>query len=286
MSEAPLYQDTTRAGPTVHGHGHGHEGALAIAQPSTFLLPRGHNRAMAERTTSPSDREQQRGLVSFIFLLLFLFFFLPLPHFAELLAASNFIIAEPERDLYSPTLPSPGLQTRPLEQDSRGLVQYAIYTYTSYVSQATIITSTIYASTYSSAGHNATRLTSKRQKALRDFLKKRTSYDVLPLSFRLIVLNTDLLVKKSLGILQQNGTRDPHPFLVLLHTCINVSLGIVSAPLWDSQTSTFAGLLTTADYINVVQYYWANPDQLDTIDQFRLSSLRGRIHLASTMILG
>jgi 5'-AMP-activated protein kinase regulatory gamma subunit len=93
-------------------------------------------------------------------------------------------------------------------------------------------------------------------KAIRDFLKIRTSYDVLPLSFRLIILNTDLLVKKSLTILLQNG--------------------IVSAPLWDSHTSTFAGLLTTSDYINVVQYYWQNPDALSQIDQFRLSSLRGR----------
>ncbi|KAI6245435.1 5'-AMP-activated protein kinase subunit gamma [Erysiphe necator] len=91
-------------------------------------------------------------------------------------------------------------------------------------------------------------------KAIRDFLKIRTSYDVLPLSFRLIILDTDLLVKKSLTILLQNG--------------------IVSAPLWDSQTSKFAGLLTTSDYINVVQYYWQYPDALKQIDQFRLRSLR------------
>ena len=37
----------------------------------------------------------------------------------------------------------------------------------------------------------------------------RTSYDVLPLSFRLIVLDTALLVKKSLNILIQNG-EGPH----------------------------------------------------------------------------
>jgi len=91
-------------------------------------------------------------------------------------------------------------------------------------------------------------------KAIRNFLRIRTSYDVLPLSFRLIILNTDLLVKKSLNILLQNA--------------------IVSAPLWDSHTSTFAGLLTTSDYINVIQYYWQNPDALSQIDQFRLSSLR------------
>ncbi|KAF5856459.1 AMP-activated serine/threonine-protein kinase regulatory subunit [Aspergillus alliaceus] len=51
-------------------------------------------------------------------------------------------------------------------------------------------------------------------------------------------------------------------------------LCIVSAPLWDSKTSTFAGLLTTSDYINVIQYYFQNPAALDQIDQFRLDSLR------------
>ncbi|KAF2740134.1 CBS-domain-containing protein [Polyplosphaeria fusca] len=91
-------------------------------------------------------------------------------------------------------------------------------------------------------------------RTIRAFLKVRTSYDVLPLSFRLIVFDTSLLVKKSLNILIQNG--------------------IVSAPLWDSKTSTFAGLLTTSDYINVIQYYWQNPDALARVDQFRLNSLR------------
>lgn len=54
--------------------------------------------------------------------------------------------------------------------------------------------------------------------------------------------------------------------------------GIVSAPLWDSKTSTFAGLLTTSDYINLIQYYWQNPDAVNRIDQFKLNSLRGMSH--------
>ncbi|KAL1867345.1 hypothetical protein VTK73DRAFT_4224 [Phialemonium thermophilum] len=91
-------------------------------------------------------------------------------------------------------------------------------------------------------------------RGIREFLKVRTSYDVLPLSFRLIVLDNDLLIKKSLNILIQNG--------------------IVSAPLWDSRNSTFAGLLTSTDYINVIQYYWQFPDEIDQVDRFRLSSLR------------
>lgn len=33
-------------------------------------------------------------------------------------------------------------------------------------------------------------------------------------------------------------------------------------------------MLTTADYINLIQYYWQNPDAVARIDQFRLDSLR------------
>ncbi|KAI0491117.1 hypothetical protein F4859DRAFT_520677 [Xylaria cf. heliscus] len=91
-------------------------------------------------------------------------------------------------------------------------------------------------------------------KGLRDFLRVRTSYDVLPLSFRLIILDNDLLIKKSLNILIQNG--------------------IVSAPLWDSHRSKFAGLLTATDYINLIQYYCQFPEHIDNVDKFRLSSLR------------
>jgi len=90
-------------------------------------------------------------------------------------------------------------------------------------------------------------------RSIRRFLKMRTSYDVLPLSFRLIMLDTRLTVKNSLSILTQNG--------------------IVSAPLWDSKTSCFAGLITSQDYINVIQYYWQNQDKLAEIDRFTLQNL-------------
>ncbi|KAK8101655.1 5'-AMP-activated protein kinase subunit gamma [Apiospora kogelbergensis] len=89
---------------------------------------------------------------------------------------------------------------------------------------------------------------------VREFLRIRTSYDVLPLSFRLIVLDNDLLIRKSLNILIQNN--------------------IVSAPLWDSHNGRFAGLLTSTDFINVIQYYNQFPEQIDNVEKFRLSSLR------------
>ncbi len=95
---------------------------------------------------------------------------------------------------------------------------------------------------------------------------------MLPISYRLIILDTALRVQKSLNILTQNGRAR---FVSWRKGHADHAQGIVSAPLWDSKTSTFAGLLTTADYINVIQYYWQNPDALQKVDKFRLSSLRG-----------
>lgn len=43
------------------------------------------------------------------------------------------------------------------------------------------------------------------QTHMRSFLKQHTAYDVLPVSYRLIVFDTRLLVKKALGALVQNG---------------------------------------------------------------------------------
>lgn len=43
------------------------------------------------------------------------------------------------------------------------------------------------------------------QNHMRSFLKQHTAYDVLPVSYRLIVFDTRLLVKKALGALVQNG---------------------------------------------------------------------------------
>lgn len=51
--------------------------------------------------------------------------------------------------------------------------------------------------------------------------------------------------------------------------------GIVSAPLWDSQTSTYAGLLTVNDYLNVVRYYNLHAEKLKDVDTLLLSDLKG-----------
>ncbi|BEI85502.1 hypothetical protein CcaverHIS002_0509030 [Cutaneotrichosporon cavernicola] len=93
--------------------------------------------------------------------------------------------------------------------------------------------------------------------ALRAFLKERSSYDVLPVSFRLIVLDSQLKVKKALDVM-------------LLY-------GVVSAPLWNTATAKFAGMFTVQDVIHLIQYYYHTSSwegAAADVEQFRLQSLR------------
>lgn len=110
--------------------------------------------------------------------------------------------------------------------------------------------------------------------AIRSFLKSHTSYDAFPVSFRLIVLDTKLNVKKALQCLLLNGTPlSISPLLSLISPA-----GVVSAPLWNSEKSAFAGMLTVLDIIHLIQYYYrtASYDYAATdVETFRLESLRG-----------
>lgn len=95
--------------------------------------------------------------------------------------------------------------------------------------------------------------------SIRNYLKGRTSYDTFPISFRLIVLDSKLEVKKALQCLLHNG--------------------VVSAPLWNSEKSCFAGMFTVSDIIHLIQFYYKSTTQTyDTaaadVEYFRLESLR------------
>ncbi|KAI8995573.1 CBS-domain-containing protein [Trametes punicea] len=93
--------------------------------------------------------------------------------------------------------------------------------------------------------------------AIRHYLKGRTSYDTFPVSFRLIVLDSKLEVKKALQCLLLNG--------------------VVSAPLWNSEKSCFAGMFTVSDIIHLIQYYYkcsSYDAAAADVETFRLESLR------------
>ncbi|OAQ32147.1 CBS-domain-containing protein [Linnemannia elongata AG-77] len=89
------------------------------------------------------------------------------------------------------------------------------------------------------------------------FLKQHSAYDVLPVSYRQIVMDTTLLVKKALSVLMQYG--------------------IVSAPLWDSTKRKFAGMLTATDFINLIQFYYSHSSYSVAsreMELFQISQLR------------
>ena len=57
-----------------------------------------------------------------------------------------------------------------------------------------------------------------------------------------------------------------------------LGIGVVSAPLWNSEKSKFAGMLTVLDIIHLIQYYYrtASYDYAAAdVETFRLESLRG-----------
>ncbi|KAI0043215.1 CBS-domain-containing protein [Auriscalpium vulgare] len=98
--------------------------------------------------------------------------------------------------------------------------------------------------------------------SIRAFLKSRTSYDAFPISFRLIVLDSQLEVKKALQCLLLNG---------------QLASGVVSAPLWNSDKSLFAGMFTVSDIIHLIQYYYhtsSYDNAAADVETFRLESLR------------
>ena len=114
--------------------------------------------------------------------------------------------------------------------------------------------------------------------AIRHFLRTRSSYDVLPVSFRLNVLDTKLSVKAALDAMFRAG--------------------VVSAPLWRSTLDTkpelaphpsdqstlldlrpgFAGMITVNDIIHLIQYYYHTASNYDSVsldvETMRLERLR------------
>ncbi|EGG04986.1 uncharacterized protein MELLADRAFT_26344, partial [Melampsora larici-populina 98AG31] len=85
---------------------------------------------------------------------------------------------------------------------------------------------------------------------LREFLSEKTCYDILPESYRLIVFDNSLGIKRALTALMTNG--------------------VVSAPLYDSTSFRFCGMFTLTDVIHHDPYALAAAE----VESFPLSRLR------------
>lgn len=90
-------------------------------------------------------------------------------------------------------------------------------------------------------------------KSIREFLASKTCYDVLPVSFKLVMLDSTLTLKGALLTLLQNG--------------------VVSAPIWNSRACEFIGLLTANDFVNALRFYENQPRLLDELNLLKLDQL-------------
>ncbi|CAB3225097.1 unnamed protein product [Arctia plantaginis] len=87
------------------------------------------------------------------------------------------------------------------------------------------------------------------------FFKFHKCYDLIPTSAKLVVFDTQLLVKKAFFALVYNGVR--------------------AAPLWDSQRQNFVGMLTITDFIKILQMYYTSPNvAMDELEEHKLETWR------------
>ncbi|XP_065570833.1 uncharacterized protein LOC136033827 isoform X3 [Artemia franciscana] len=87
------------------------------------------------------------------------------------------------------------------------------------------------------------------------FFRFHKCYDLIPTSAKLVVFDTQLLVKKAFFALVYNGVR--------------------AAPLWDSQKQEFVGMLTITDFIKILQFYYKSPlVHMDELEEHKLDTWR------------
>eukprot|EP01135_Chromosphaera_perkinsii_P011620 Nk52_evm3s2462 gene=Nk52_evmTU3s2462 len=88
-----------------------------------------------------------------------------------------------------------------------------------------------------------------------DFLAKYLCYDLVPVSGKIVVFDTHLLVKKAFYALLQNGMR--------------------SAPLWSGKSQKFVGMLTITDFINILGRYYQSPlVRMDELEEHKIETWR------------
>jgi len=97
------------------------------------------------------------------------------------------------------------------------------------------------------------------------FFKFHRSYDLIPTSAKLVVFDTQLLVKKAFFALVYNGVR--------------------AAPLWDSVKQKFVGMLTITDFIRILSMNYKSPTlEMEELEEHKLSTWRDVLHDVKDLI--
>ncbi|XP_017034355.3 uncharacterized protein SNF4Agamma isoform X2 [Drosophila kikkawai] len=91
------------------------------------------------------------------------------------------------------------------------------------------------------------------------FFRFHKCYDLIPTSAKLVVFDTQLLVKKAFYALVYNGVR--------------------AAPLWNSEKQQFVGMLTITDFIKILQMYYKSPNaSMEQLEEHKLDTWRSVLH--------
>ncbi|XP_051643907.1 5'-AMP-activated protein kinase subunit gamma-3 isoform X1 [Manacus candei] len=95
------------------------------------------------------------------------------------------------------------------------------------------------------------------------FLRSHCCYDAIPTSCKLVVFDISLeQIKKAFVALVANGVR--------------------AAPLWDSKTQSFVGMLTITDFINILHRYYRSPlVQIYEVEEHKIETWR-EVYLQSS----
>jgi len=97
------------------------------------------------------------------------------------------------------------------------------------------------------------------------FFHYHKCYDLIPTSAKLVVFDTQLLVKKAFFALVYNGVR--------------------AAPLWHSSSQKFVGMLTITDFIRILQMYYKSPDlEMEIIEEHKLETWRSQLNDAKDLV--
>lgn len=94
------------------------------------------------------------------------------------------------------------------------------------------------------------------------FFSKYHCYDLIPVSAKLVIFDTQLIVKKAFTALINNGCR--------------------AAPLWDTATQKFVGMLSVTDLIQIIRTYHKSPTiKLEDVEDQKIEVWRSLLNQES-----
>lgn len=92
--------------------------------------------------------------------------------------------------------------------------------------------------------------------AVLNFFKCYKCYDLIPTSAKLVVLDTDLIVKRAFYAMIESGVR--------------------ACPLWDSELQQYVGMLTITDFIRILQNNYKGPGlDMTAFEDLKLRDVKG-----------